>query len=67
MDYYPPEYRVKDKYHVKSAVTWSLGVILLMMLCSRFPTGEDLHKTELNLWSEPGLSKGELFITRKEI
>lgn len=63
MEYYPPEYRVKGKYHAKSAMSWSLGVILFTMLCGRFPTDNDLQKTELNLWSEPGLSKGELFIT----
>ncbi|KAK2901245.1 hypothetical protein Q8A67_009360 [Cirrhinus molitorella] len=57
MEYYPPEYRIKGKYHAKSAMSWSLGVILFTMLCGRFPTGEDLQKTELNLWSEPGLSE----------
>ncbi|RXN14767.1 serine threonine- kinase pim-2-like protein [Labeo rohita] len=57
MEYYPPEYRVKGKYHAKSALSWSLGVILFTMLCGRFPTAEDLQKTELKLWSEPGLSK----------
>lgn len=63
MEYYPPEYRVKGKYHAKSAMSWSLGVILFAMLFGHFPTGEDLQKTKLNLWSEPRLSKGELFIT----
>ncbi|KAI2658264.1 Serine/threonine-protein kinase pim-2 [Labeo rohita] len=57
MEYYPPEYRNKGKYHAKPAMSWSLGVILFTMLCGRFPTGEDLQKTELNLWSEPGLSE----------
>ncbi|RXN28659.1 serine threonine- kinase pim-2-like protein [Labeo rohita] len=57
MEYYPPEFRVKGKYHAKSALSWSLGVILFTMLCGRFPTAEDLQKTELKLWSEPGLSK----------
>ncbi|KAL1252444.1 hypothetical protein QQF64_017137 [Cirrhinus molitorella] len=50
MEYYPPEYRVKGKYHARSAMSCSLGVILFTMLCGRFPTGEDLLKTELNLW-----------------
>lgn len=66
MEYYPPEYKIKGKYHGKSAVVWSLGVILFTMLCGRFPTSDDLHKTKLHLWSEPGLSKGEIFTTRKE-
>ncbi|RXN28460.1 serine threonine- kinase pim-2-like protein [Labeo rohita] len=57
MEYYPPEFRVKGKYHAKSALSWSLGVILFTMLCGHFPTAEDLQKTELKLWSEPGLSK----------
>ncbi|ROI81995.1 Serine/threonine-protein kinase pim-1 [Anabarilius grahami] len=57
MEYYPPEYKIKIKYHGKSAVVWSLGVILFTMLCGRFPTSDDLHKTKLHLWSEPGLSK----------
>ncbi|RXN34787.1 serine threonine- kinase pim-2-like protein [Labeo rohita] len=57
MEYYPPEYRIKGKYHAKPAMSWSLGVILFTMLCGRFPTGEDLQKTELNLWSEPRLSE----------
>ncbi|XP_051771298.1 serine/threonine-protein kinase pim-2-like [Ctenopharyngodon idella] len=57
MEYYPPEYKIKGKYHGKSAVVWSLGVILFTMLCGRFPTSDDLHKTKLHLWSEPGLSK----------
>uniref|UniRef100_A0A8C1XWF8 non-specific serine/threonine protein kinase n=1 Tax=Cyprinus carpio TaxID=7962 RepID=A0A8C1XWF8_CYPCA len=57
MEYYPPEYRVKGKYHAKSAMSWSLGVILFAMLFGHFPTGEDLQKTKLNLWSEPRLSK----------
>ncbi|RXN16704.1 serine threonine- kinase pim-2-like protein [Labeo rohita] len=57
MEYYPPEYKVKGKYYAKSALSWSLGVILFTMLCGRFPTAEDLQKTELKLWSEPGLSK----------
>ncbi|KAF4098214.1 hypothetical protein G5714_020244 [Onychostoma macrolepis] len=38
VEYYPPENRVKGKYHAKSAVPWSLEVILFMMLCGRFPT-----------------------------
>ncbi|KAK2911412.1 hypothetical protein Q8A67_003545 [Cirrhinus molitorella] len=58
MEYYPPEYRTMGKYHAKSAMSWSVGVILFMMLCGRFPTGEDLQKTKLNLWSEPGVSEG---------
>ncbi|XP_073684039.1 serine/threonine-protein kinase pim-2-like [Garra rufa] len=57
LEYYPPEYRIKGKYHGESAMSWSLGVVLFTMLCGRFPTGEDLQKTELNLWSEPGLSE----------
>lgn len=65
MEYYPPEYKIKGKYHGKSAVVWSLGVILFTMLCGRFPTSDDLHKTKLHLWTEPGLSKGEIFTTRK--
>ncbi|KAL1264769.1 hypothetical protein QQF64_005124 [Cirrhinus molitorella] len=57
MEYYPPEYRIKGKYRGKPALSWSLGVILFTMLCGRFPTDKDLRKTELNLWSEPGLSE----------
>ncbi|XP_067285691.1 serine/threonine-protein kinase pim-2-like [Pseudorasbora parva] len=56
-DYYPPEYKLKGKYHGKSAMAWSLGVTMFTMLCGHFPTSDDLHKTNLNRWSEPRLSK----------
>lgn len=48
----------------------SSGVVILFMMLwvwDHFPTCDDLHKTNLNLWSEPGLSKCEMFIMRKEV
>ncbi|XP_016327843.1 serine/threonine-protein kinase pim-2-like [Sinocyclocheilus anshuiensis] len=55
-EYFPPEYYVRRWYRGKPATVWSLGVLLLTMVCGRFPQPRDLHTTEYDIWSEPGLS-----------
>ncbi|XP_073677419.1 serine/threonine-protein kinase pim-2-like [Garra rufa] len=54
---YFPEYYVWRQYHGKPATVWSLGVLLFIMVCGRFPQPEDLDTIEHDIWSEPGLSE----------
>ncbi|XP_016126402.1 serine/threonine-protein kinase pim-2-like [Sinocyclocheilus grahami] len=54
-EYFPPEYCVRRKYHGRPATVWSLGVLLFIMMCGRYPQPRDLHTIEHDIWSEPGL------------
>ncbi|XP_016426252.1 serine/threonine-protein kinase pim-2-like [Sinocyclocheilus rhinocerous] len=62
--YSPPEYHSRGKYYSRPATVWSLGVLMFTMLCGRFPSDYDLFLLHYKHWSKPGLSKGEIFITK---
>ncbi|XP_048020193.1 serine/threonine-protein kinase pim-1-like isoform X1 [Megalobrama amblycephala] len=55
-EYCPPEYNTDGKYHGKPATVWSLGVLLFVLVCGRFPEPNDLEMIYDGIWSEPGLS-----------
>ncbi|ROL44608.1 Serine/threonine-protein kinase pim-2 [Anabarilius grahami] len=59
-EYCPPECYTDGKYHSKPATVWSLGVLLFVLFCRRFPEPNDLEKIYDGIWSEPDLSNGEL-------
>ncbi|XP_051755370.1 serine/threonine-protein kinase pim-2-like [Ctenopharyngodon idella] len=66
-EYYPPEYFTDGKYHGKPATVWSLGVLLFVLVCGRFPEPRDVQMIHDDIWSEPGLSNGKIaFITTKK-
>ncbi|XP_048041683.1 aurora kinase A-like isoform X2 [Megalobrama amblycephala] len=54
--YRPPEYLTEGKYHGKPATVWSLGVLLFLLVCGRFPKRRDLQRIDDDVWFEPGLS-----------
>ncbi|KAL1277769.1 hypothetical protein QQF64_024442 [Cirrhinus molitorella] len=56
-EYCLPEYLLTGKYHGKPATVWSLGILLLALLCGDFPKVEDLEKINNNTWAKDGLSK----------
>ncbi|XP_056110217.1 serine/threonine-protein kinase pim-2-like [Rhinichthys klamathensis goyatoka] len=55
-EYCPPEFYTEGKYHGKPATVWSLGVLLFLLVCGRFPEPKDLEMIYDDIWSEPGLS-----------
>ncbi|XP_016100989.1 serine/threonine-protein kinase pim-1-like [Sinocyclocheilus grahami] len=63
--YSPPEYHSRGKYYGRPATVWSPGGLMFTMLCGRFPSDYDLFLLHYKHWSKPGLSKGEIFITKK--
>ncbi|XP_073787796.1 serine/threonine-protein kinase pim-2 isoform X2 [Danio rerio] len=56
-EYFPPEYYLDDEYHAEPSTIWSLGVLLFLLLCQRFPEVTDTQKIDDGNWTEPGLSK----------
>ncbi|XP_056111809.1 serine/threonine-protein kinase pim-2-like [Rhinichthys klamathensis goyatoka] len=58
--YSPPEFHVRGMYYGRQATAWSLGVLMFVMLCERFPSDYDLLLLKRKLWSKPGLSRGEI-------
>ncbi|XP_067300874.1 serine/threonine-protein kinase pim-2-like [Pseudorasbora parva] len=56
--YSPPEYRLSGYYHGEPATVWSLGVVLFVMLCKKFPRSRDLEEIHRNIWTRNGLSQG---------
>ncbi|ROL45579.1 Serine/threonine-protein kinase pim-1 [Anabarilius grahami] len=57
-EYFPPEYFTEGKYHGKPSTVWSLGVLLFLLVCGRFPKHRDLQRIDDDVWFEPGLSNG---------
>ncbi|XP_039512026.1 calcium-dependent protein kinase 16-like isoform X2 [Pimephales promelas] len=49
--YCPPEFHTRGNYHGKPATVWSLGVLLFVMLCGRFPEAKDHLRIKNNTWS----------------
>ncbi len=62
--YSPPEYYSRGKYYGGPATVWSLGIVMFKLLCGHFPSDFDLFLLQYRQWSKPGLSKGEIFITK---
>ncbi|CAM4605324.1 unnamed protein product [Leuciscus chuanchicus] len=58
ISYRPPEHYTEGKYHGKPATVWSLGVLLFLLVCGRFPGPRDRQTIEDDIWSDPGLSNG---------
>ncbi|XDV30772.1 hypothetical protein PO909_033616, partial [Leuciscus waleckii] len=56
ISYRPPEHYTEGKYHGKPATVWSLGVLLFLLVCGRFPGPKDRQTIEDDIWSDPGLS-----------
>ncbi|XP_073787806.1 serine/threonine-protein kinase pim-2 isoform X1 [Danio rerio] len=58
-EYFPPEYYLDDEYHAEPSTVWSLGVLLFLLLCQRFPEVMDTQRIDDGNWTEPGLSEGQ--------
>ncbi|XP_056335160.1 serine/threonine-protein kinase pim-2-like [Danio aesculapii] len=56
-EYFPPEYFLSNEYHAEPSTVWSLGVLLFLLLCQRFPEATDMQKINDGNWTEPGLSE----------
>ncbi|CAM4715496.1 unnamed protein product [Leuciscus chuanchicus] len=54
--YCPPEYYTEGKYHGRPATVWSLGVLLFLLVCGRYPEPRDRQMIDEDTWSDPGLS-----------
>ncbi|XP_052417194.1 serine/threonine-protein kinase pim-2-like [Carassius gibelio] len=55
-EYCPPEYYVAHRYHGKPTTVWSLGVLLFMLVCGRYPEPRDVELIDDGVWFEPDLS-----------
>ncbi|XP_026122153.1 serine/threonine-protein kinase pim-2-like isoform X1 [Carassius auratus] len=55
-EYCPPEYYVAHRYHGKPTTVWSLGVLLFMLVCGRYPEPRDVELIDYGVWFEPDLS-----------
>lgn len=51
---FPSEYDMEGRFHGKPATVWSLGVLLFVMVCGRYPKNKDLLKIGWGKWFEPG-------------
>ncbi|KAG1935834.1 serine/threonine-protein kinase pim-2-like [Pimephales promelas] len=49
--YCPPEFHKRGNYHGKPATVWSLGVLLFVMVCGRFPKAKDHLRIKNKTWS----------------
>ncbi|XP_016128297.1 serine/threonine-protein kinase pim-3-like [Sinocyclocheilus grahami] len=56
-EYCPPEYHMTGKYHGEPGTVWSLGILLFVILFSKFPKRRHLHKINAKNWTKAGLSK----------
>jgi len=65
--YCPPEFHKRGIYHGKPATVWSLGVLLFVMVCGRFPEAKDHLRIKNKTWSMFHLSNGKIaFIIKKD-
>uniref|UniRef100_A0A8C1W8C8 non-specific serine/threonine protein kinase n=1 Tax=Cyprinus carpio TaxID=7962 RepID=A0A8C1W8C8_CYPCA len=60
-----PEYKVKGEYNGKPATVWSLGVLLLALVCGDYPNTDDLNKTNANNFFKAALSEGDSCLQRE--
>ncbi|RXN11804.1 serine threonine- kinase pim-2-like protein [Labeo rohita] len=56
-EFCPPEYFMTGMYHGEPATVWSLGVLLYLILCKKFPQRGDLWKLNEHNWTKEGLSQ----------
>ncbi|KAA0705121.1 Serine/threonine-protein kinase pim-3 [Triplophysa tibetana] len=56
-DYFCPEYFKTGKYNARTAMVYSLGVLLFTLLCRRFPDSNDKNQMKNKIWSLHGFSK----------
>ncbi|XP_048009393.1 sperm motility kinase X-like [Megalobrama amblycephala] len=47
----PPEIKFDGRYHAKPMTVWSLGILLLKMVCRDFPTPHDLYTISAKIWT----------------
>ncbi|KAA0704528.1 Serine/threonine-protein kinase pim-3 [Triplophysa tibetana] len=55
--YLGPEYFLTGEYYGKPATVYSLGMVLFVMLCGKFPSLDDLDQIDERRWCKDGLTK----------
>ncbi|XP_056628046.1 serine/threonine-protein kinase pim-3-like [Triplophysa dalaica] len=56
-DYTCPEFYETGEYHGKPATVYSLGVLLLVMICRRIPSSKDFDRINQKIWCKDGFSE----------
>ncbi|KAA0705162.1 Serine/threonine-protein kinase pim-2 [Triplophysa tibetana] len=62
-----PEFFETGKYNGNPATVYSLGVLLFVMVCGKFPNSFDKYKIDEKMWHHDNLTTGEIFIRTSHI